>query len=51
MKLDAFIILASIASVVAADVPHASHNSMMRANNDQPSLADSLFSMRGGAGM
>jgi len=50
MKLDAFIILASVAAMVAAEVPHTSHSSMMGASNRQPSLADSLFSVRGGAG-
>ena len=51
MKLDALIILASIAAMVTAEVPRPPHNPLVAATHRQPSLADSLFSMRAGAGI
>ena len=51
MKLDALIILASIAAMVTAEVPRPPHNPLVGATHRQPSLADALFSMRAGAGI
>jgi len=51
MKLDALIILASIAAMVTAEVPRLPHNPLVAAKHRQPSLADALFSMRAGAGI